>query len=263
MKSSITIFGCGWLGKDLGIYLINKGFEVAGSTTKHENLKELFEAGIDAFVYQPEIESIPEKYISENIVIAFPPGKNGDYSNYENQLVGLLNLIGNKPKRIILISSTSVYPKSSENWSENSEFQPDTEQAKCILKGENAILKSSIAFIIVLRFAGLIDKNRNPVNRIKNGKSTLAGDEPVNLIHKTDCIQIIEKLLISNFQKEIFNACADEHPNRGDFYKAITQNPNIEFGNNSGVKRIINNTKLKEALNYEYTFKNPISFFAS
>jgi D-arabinose 1-dehydrogenase-like Zn-dependent alcohol dehydrogenase len=94
MESSITIFGCGWLGKDLGIYLKNKGYTVAGSTTKQENLKELNEAGIDAFIYHSEIKNIPEKYISENIVIAFPPGKNGDYSNYENQLVGLLNLIG-------------------------------------------------------------------------------------------------------------------------------------------------------------------------
>ena len=263
MESSITIFGCGWLGKDLGIYLKNKGYTVAGSTTKQENLKELNEAGIDAFIYHSEIKNIPEKYISENIVIAFPPGKNGDYSNYEKQLVGLLDLLGNKPKRIILISSTSAYPKSSGNWSENSEYQPDTEQANCILKGEDAILKSSIAFKIVLRFAGLIDKNRNPVNWIKNGKSTLPGDEPVNLIHKTDCIQIIEKLLTSNFPKEIFNACADEHPSRGDFYKAITQHSTIELGQDSGIKRIINNTKLKEAINYEYTFKNPISFFAS
>jgi nucleoside-diphosphate-sugar epimerase len=263
MNSSITIFGCGWLGKDLGIFLKNKGYTVTGSTTKQENLKELIEAGIDAFIYHSEIKNIPEKYISDNIVIAFPPGKNGDYSNYENQLVGLLNLIGNEPKRIILISSTSAYPKSSGNWSEKSEYQPDTEQAKYILNGEDAMLKSSIAFKIVLRFAGLIDKNRNPANWIKDGKSTLPGDEPVNLIHKTDCIQIIEKLLTTNFQKEIFNACADEHPTRGDFYKAITLNSNIEFGQDSGIKRIINNTKLKEAINYEYTFKNPISFFAS
>jgi len=263
MESSLTIFGCGWLGKDLGIYLKNKGYAVAGSTTKQKNLKELIEVGIDAFVYQLEIKNIPKKYISENIVIAFPPGKNGDYSNYENQLVRLLNLIGNKPKRIILISSTSVYPKTSGNWSENSEYQPDTEQAKCILTGEKVILKSSIKYKIVLRFAGLIDKSRNPANWIKNGKSTLPSDEPVNLIHKTDCIQIIEKLLTTDFQKEIFNACADEHPSRGAFYQAITQDSNIEFGQDSGIKRIINNAKLKEALNYEYTFKNPISFFVS
>ena len=98
MESSVTIFGCGWLGKDLGISLINNGYAVSGSTTKLENLKGLIEVGIDAFIYHPEIKSIPEKYISENIVIAFPPGKNGDYSKYENQLVGLLNLIGINPK---------------------------------------------------------------------------------------------------------------------------------------------------------------------
>ena len=42
MESSITIFGCGWLGKDLGIYLKNKGYTVAGSTTKQENLNKYF-----------------------------------------------------------------------------------------------------------------------------------------------------------------------------------------------------------------------------
>jgi nucleoside-diphosphate-sugar epimerase len=263
MNKSVTIFGCGWLGKDVGIYLLKKGFKVAGSTTQQSKIELLQNVGITAFVYNAATKNINKDLISENIIIAFPPGKNGDYSTYKNQINNLLNLIGDSSKRIILISSTSVYPKASGNWSENSEYQTDTEQANCILDGENEILSSSITFKIVLRFAGLIDKSRNPKNWIKNGKTTLPGDEPVNLIHKTDCIQLIEKLISTEIKKEVFNACADEHPTRGDFYKAITQNSNIEFGQDSGIKRIINNAKLKQALNYEYSFKNPISFFVS
>jgi nucleoside-diphosphate-sugar epimerase len=263
MSNAVTILGCGWLGKDLGISLIKKGYKVAGSTTQTSNLPLLHDVGIIPFLFNSESKSISEDLIAENVVIAFPPGKSGDYSDYKNQLLNVLNIVGNKPKRIILISSTSVYPKTSGVWSENSDYEIDTEQAKYIINGENEILHSSIPYKIVLRFAGLIDKNRNPANWIKNGKSTLPPDEPVNLIHKTDCIQIIEKLLISEINKDVFNACADEHPLRAEFYKAITLNKNLEFGAPSGLKRVIENKKLKEKLNYQYTYNNPISFFAS
>jgi len=262
-NKTLTIFGCGWLGKDVAIYLINKEYFVAGSTTQEQNQQELQDVGIIPFIYNSEIKSILENLVSENIVIAFPPGKNGDYSLYQNQIKDILNIVKNKSKRVILISSTSVYPKSSGVWSENSVFKPDTFQAECILNAENELLKSTIETKIVLRFAGLIDRDRNPTKWLKDGKSSLPADELVNLIHKKDCIQIIEKLISSDYKKEIFNACADEHPLRSEFYEAVTLSKSIKFGQPSGIKRIIDNSKLKQILNYEYSFKNPISFFAS
>jgi nucleoside-diphosphate-sugar epimerase len=252
MQNSITIFGCGWLGKDLGISLLQKGFTVAGSTTRIDNLPNLEQVGITPFLYDAQTKSIAEDLKAENVIISFPPGKNGDYTNYQNQILSLLDLLGHKPNRIILISTTSVYPRSSGIWAENSVFKAETEQAQHILNTENEILNSAIKNKIVLRFAGLIDKNRNPSTWLKNKKTSLPGDEPLNLIHKAECIQIIEKLLSTEIEREIFNACSDEHPTRKEFYMAIIRDENIEFGANSGVKRIIDNTKLKEALNYNY-----------
>jgi nucleoside-diphosphate-sugar epimerase len=262
-KPNVTILGCGWLGKALAIYLIQNNYTVFGSTTQEVNIESLRKVGVKPFIYSTEKFCLSEKYLTENLVIAFPPGKNRDYSNYENQIQQILNQLNNKVERIILISSTTVYPKHSGNWSENSEYKAETPQAAFILKAEKLILKCSIKHKIVLRFAGLIDENRNPLNWIKDQKTQLPPDEPVNLIHKVDCIKIIEVLIHSNFKSEVFNACSDVHPTREEFYKAVSRNNELEFGTISGIRRTIDNSKLKKMLNYNYTFPNPITFFAS
>ena len=48
MKNTTSIFGCGWLGKPLALYLLEKDFQVKGSTTSEEKMQELKEEGIDA-----------------------------------------------------------------------------------------------------------------------------------------------------------------------------------------------------------------------
>jgi len=45
-KKVVSILGCGWLGKPLGAALINEGYLVMGSTSRHENIGALKAAGI-------------------------------------------------------------------------------------------------------------------------------------------------------------------------------------------------------------------------
>ena len=40
----------------------------------------------------------------------------------------------------------------------------------------------------------------------------------INLIHRDDCIQIINRIITNNIWEETLNACADSHPTRRDFY---------------------------------------------
>jgi len=48
-EKRVTICGCGWLGLPLGKFLVGKGFDVKGSTTREEKFSQLQEAGIQPF----------------------------------------------------------------------------------------------------------------------------------------------------------------------------------------------------------------------
>ena len=56
---SISILGCGWLGKPLGAELIKSGYEVSGSTTQESKLHELEVLGIKPFLIKldPQLSS--------------------------------------------------------------------------------------------------------------------------------------------------------------------------------------------------------------
>lgn len=45
----ISVLGCGWLGKEISVSLLEDGFSVKGSTTSEIKIPELESLGIDAY----------------------------------------------------------------------------------------------------------------------------------------------------------------------------------------------------------------------
>ncbi|NJN77323.1 MAG: hypothetical protein HC803_02520 [Saprospiraceae bacterium] len=50
----ISIIGCGWLGLPLGEFLVQKGYEVKGSTTTKDKLETIGNKGIKPFLINLE-----------------------------------------------------------------------------------------------------------------------------------------------------------------------------------------------------------------
>ena len=77
-------------------------------------------------------------------------------------------------------------------------------------------------------------------------------------------IGIIEAVIFQKHESEIFNACSDKHPTKGEYYSQMAK----EFdrtvlnispkSNNSG--KIISNQKSKTKLNYQYKKPDPWLF---
>ncbi|MFT5748934.1 MAG: NAD dependent epimerase/dehydratase family enzyme, partial [Ancylomarina sp.] len=83
-------------------------------------------------------------------------------------------------------------------------------------------------------------------------------DAPVNLIHRDDCIQIINEVINQDVWNEIFNCTADTHPSKKEFYTKAAERIGVplpifdeEEGSHSSFK-LITNDKLKRRLNYEF-----------
>jgi nucleoside-diphosphate-sugar epimerase len=111
----------------------------------------------------------------------------------------------------------------------------------------------------VIRFGGLIGDNRHPI-RFLTGRQNLENpDAPINLIHQTDCIGIIEKIIEQDCFGETFNAVTPFHPSRKYYYtqKATEFNlPLPEFDeSNPSVGKTILSDKIAAVLGYSFQNK--------
>ena len=111
----------------------------------------------------------------------------------------------------------------------------------------------------IIRFGGLIGYQRHPGNFIQKHGLMLNPNGRINMIHRDDCISIIEAVIEKSLWGEIINAVSDEHPTREDFYNAAAiqlNTPKPVFAiEQPSVYKIISNKKLKSLLNYQ--FKHP------
>ena len=80
------------------------------------------------------------------------------------------------------------------------------------------------------------------------------------MIHRDDCIGIIEQIIKKSIWNETFNACADTHPTRREFYSkaalAIGEDVPDFIETNSKNKKIISSHKLKMMLNFKFKYHN-------
>ena len=249
MKKEISIFGCGWLGEPLAIKLIESGYKVKGSTTTPNKLDHLVSLGIKAFLIDLDVldDSIGD-FLDTDILIIATPSKNID---------GFRKLIfqieKSRIQKIIFISSTSVYKNSNGIVTEVSSVKdiPLVEIEK--LFKTNRHFQTNI-----IRFAGLMGYDRKPGNFFPVGKKIPNPDGYVNMIHRDDCIGIITTIIKKGLWGETFNACADTHPTRREFYTNAAielgkDRPEFEESNLSEYK-IVSNKKLKTILDYQFKY---------
>ena len=273
----ISILGCGWLGLPLAKSLLKKGFSVKGSTTSTEKIAVLEAAGIEPFlleVSETEIIGAITMFLesSEILIIDIPPKLRGNSAeNFVAKIQNLLPFIEKSSvEKVIFISSTSVYAddiSTALTVTELTKPQPETESGKQLLETELLLQNNKNFQTTVIRFGGLIGEDRHPIRFLAGRKNIENPDAPINLIHQTDCIGIIEIIIKKGLRQaqsdrelktETFNAVAPFHPTRKDYYtqKAIALNlalPEFEQSKPS-VGKIISSEKVESVL--EYKFKN-------
>lgn len=251
MNKTVSILGCGWLGKPLAIKLISEGYTVKGSTTSKEKFTEFNNLGIQPFLISLEtISTTIQEFLTSEILIVALPSKN--IEGFKN----LISYIEISPiKKVLFISSTSVYIADNKIVAEDSPLQDAP-----LVSIENMFKENNVFKVTIVRFAGLFGNERKPGNFFKNGRIIPNPEGFVNMIHQDDCVLILEKIIKSNYWNEVLNACADAHPKRRDFYlktKADLGNePPVFDETKNSVFKIISNKKLKSVLNYNFKYSD-------
>ena len=265
----ISILGCGWLGLPLAKSLLENGFLINGSTTSPDKILALQKVGINPFlifISESEILGNMELFLnnSEILIIDIPPKLRGNPS--EKFVAKIQNLITflekSSLKKVIFVSSTSVYTDDSSVVTESTIPQPETESGKQLLEAEFLLQNNKNFQTTIVRFGGLIGDDRHPITFLAGRKNIENPDGPINLIHQKDCIGIIDAILRQaqkeNWKRnEVFNAVAPFHPSRKDYYTKKAVALNLEIPEFDETKASIGKTVLSEKIErvLGYTFQ--------
>ncbi len=251
MQKSISILGCGWLGLPLATSLIENGYRIKGSTTSENKLELLNSKNIEPYLINlNKIECDLDSFLDSEILIIATPSKN---------VKSFHNLISSIEKstilKILLISSISVYQFSEIDITEDASLNDSP-----LVEIEKLFKINSKFATTILRFGGLIGYDRNPSNFFPEDKIIQNPNGFVNMIHRDDCISVIEQIIKNNIWNETLNACAETHPTRREFYTkaALAIGKSSPKFNENGIieTKVISSNKLKDLLNIQFRFSN-------
>nr|WP_199002935.1 NAD-dependent epimerase/dehydratase family protein [Flavobacterium sp. ASV13] len=276
--TQISILGCGWLGFPLAKKLIEKGYSINGSTTSQNKLPALENSGINPFIVilsevegMFESESVSESINSflqesEILIIDIPPklrGDNGDSLRklFVEKIENLIPFIEKSTvKKVLFVSSTSVYGDENGIVTEETPPNPETESGTQLLLAETVLQKNQNFETTILRFGGLIGEDRHPVKFLAGKENLENPDAPINLIHQNDCIEIIQEIISQSKWNEVFNAVAPFHPTREEYYTQKANDLNLILPRfsieKSNIKKVISGEKIENFLNYTFHLKD-------
>jgi nucleoside-diphosphate-sugar epimerase len=108
----------------------------------------------------------------------------------------------------------------------------------------------------------LIGYDRNPAKYLSSMKEIVNPDQPMNFIHRDDCVKIISEIIRLQQWGEVFNACSPVHPLRRDYYTRAAEAagiplPPLASSAESASYKIVNSDKLTSALHYRFLYPDP------
>jgi len=254
MTKNISILGCGWLGLPFAKELLKKGYKVNGSCTSTAKLDTLKQNNINAFVINTkDINDNIEPFLDSEVLLIAITSKNIEAYRSLIKHIEKSNI-----KKVIFISSTSVYTASNSIVDEETPTNDGP-----LAEIENLFINNPIFKTTIIRFAGLIGYTRKPGNFIRPDNIIRNPKGYVNMIHRDDCLAILHLIITKNVFGQVLNACADEHPTRGEYYiqemkKVGRENHKLEEESTAPYK-IISNQKLKNILNYSFKYAKLLS----
>jgi nucleoside-diphosphate-sugar epimerase len=229
LSDAILIAGCGYLGSALGLDLANKGVHVWGLRREWLVSPPAEITPITADFLNPEtLEDLPQ---ADFVVLCQAPKRETD-SYRSTYLEGTGNLLvalkGKEPKKLILISSTSVYGTADGSWVDEKtpvggrfESKKAEENAKALIETEKLVLSSGFP-AVVLRLGGIYGPGRHRLLALKEGKMKPSFSETfVNRIAVEDAASAIKLLMEKGKPGEIYLG-VDDHPStQKEFYEWI------------------------------------------
>lgn len=248
---TISILGSGWLGMSLASHFLDRGDWVKVSSRSEKCFPEQIANSAQQFIVDiDQQDNDITEFLQADILIINITSK--DIANY-TQLIAKIEQ--STIKNVLFVSSTSVY--ANLNTIVNEEEGAELGQS-ALYQIEQLFSNNTHFLTTVVRFSGLIGYKRHPGRFFAPGKAVQQPYAPVNLIHRDDCIGIINAIIEQDVWAEVFNGCADTHPTKRQFYshaRNLLDLPAPDFADEiKNAYKIVSNTKVKQHLNYQFKY---------
>jgi nucleoside-diphosphate-sugar epimerase len=259
------------VGLPLAQYLQAQGYDVAVSRTTAAGAQEMRELGLAAFEIAVTVETpLPDGpfWQTPTLLITVPPQRGKAEGEQLAQFARLIERARTSGVRQVLyISSTSVYADNELLVTEKTIPAPTKPGGRIVHQLERLLQQETAFRTTVLRFGGLIGYDRLPNSPAAIERRSRAADTPMNVIHRDDCVRIIHEVVRQQAWGEVFNACADAHPVRRDYYAAAARAWGFELPDlgpepeQLQPHKVVSSEKLKARLAYSFLFPNPLVLF--
>ena len=267
---TLSILGAGWLGQSLGQILVQKGYQVKGSTTRKEKFPTLQAAGITPYhlkisgnqiIAEQELEDF---FTCDILFVNLPPGRRNPEVEFEfPERIKTIMILAQTSEipHAIFVSSTGVFGSHQTIVNEDDIPEPSTASGRALLTTERYLSLLNSPKTTILRFGGLIGPNRHP-GRFLAGKQNLKdGASPVNMTHLDDAVGASISIMEHEKWGDIFHVVADQHPLRKDYYPAMAEaihlSPPSFLSDNNPSGKIVSSERIKRELGYTFLKPDP------
>jgi nucleoside-diphosphate-sugar epimerase len=219
-----VIAGCGYVGNELARMLIDEGHEVFGI---RRDIGKLLPGvrGIEGNVAQPKsLGPAPQRV--EYAVYAVGADESSEQAYRRAYLDGLAGFLewladeGQRPRRLVMVSSTSVYgQRRGEHIDEDSPTHPTQFRGETLLASERLAAASGLSTVVV-RLGGIYGPGREGlIDRARDGQlETRATKHFTNRIHRDDAAGLLRFLLFHASPKSLYLGVDDEPAEEAELY---------------------------------------------
>jgi len=225
-NDSLTIVGCGYVGKRLAKLLQKDGRSILGLVHSDSSLQTLAAEGIPAASIDLDVPAVPYPVDGGDFVYMVPPPPAG---HTDPRIRVWLDSLTGTPRRIVYTSTTAVYGDcGGAVVTETSDTRPSSDRGRRRLDAENALLEygaRSGASVRILRVPGIYGPGRLPLTRISQGQPIPAPSAtgPGNRIHADDLAGACLAALRYEGPAKIFNVGDGEHASMGEFFLRVAR----------------------------------------
>lgn len=223
---SVTIVGCGYVGKRLAKLLQREGRGIVGLVRNPASVRALEAEGIPAASIDLDRPSGPHPGNSGYLMYMVPPPPAGDT---DPRIRAWLDSLAIPARRIVYLSTTAVYgDRAGARVDENSTTRPTSARGLRRLDAERAVLEYGArtgASIRILRVPGIYGPGRLPLGRISEGQPIPAPSAtgPGNRIHADDLAGACLAALRYEGSTEIFNVGDGEYASMGEYFLSVAR----------------------------------------
>ncbi|NQX90656.1 MAG: SDR family NAD(P)-dependent oxidoreductase [Flavobacteriales bacterium] len=261
----ISILGCGWSGMAIGRHLSSQGYTVKGSSTRQARLPEIAMNGIiPHLIYAspvPDGRDVDSFFECDTLIVTIPPPKREGVKDWSYMVHSAIarKAVEYGVKRIILMSSTSVYPSKGQLMTETDAEVIESPRSGVAMLDLEKCYSSNWFNKVVLRFGGLFGPGRDPGKFLLPGVTQYNPDAKVNLVHLDDVVKSVAWIIEQSFQNEVFNVVSPDHPSRREFYDAAAalRGVELDWGDNIQQLKDVSSEKIVNK-GYQFAFHNPI-----